>query len=81
MASTTQPQVNKSVPASSAEQPTEVAAPGAESRQQAMIAEAAYFLAEKRGFEAGHELEDWLTAEAVVTQSSLQQEQAASELH
>jgi len=29
-----------------------------------MIAEAAYYCAEKRGFEPGHELEDWLEAEA-----------------
>jgi hypothetical protein len=29
-----------------------------------MIAEAAYYYAEKRGFEPGHELEDWLEAEA-----------------
>jgi hypothetical protein len=28
------------------------------------IATAAYFLAQKRGFEPGHELDDWLTAEA-----------------
>jgi hypothetical protein len=28
-----------------------------------MIAAAAYFLAEKRGFAPGHEVEDWLTAE------------------
>jgi hypothetical protein len=29
-----------------------------------MIAEAAYYFAEQRGFEPGHELEDWLAAEA-----------------
>jgi hypothetical protein len=34
----------------------------------ALIARAAYFRAEKRGFEAGHELEDWLAAEAEVDQ-------------
>jgi hypothetical protein len=28
-----------------------------------MIREAAYYLAESRSFEAGHELEDWLAAE------------------
>ena len=28
-----------------------------------MIKDAAYFLAEKRGFVSGHELEDWLKAE------------------
>ncbi len=27
------------------------------------VAEAAYFLAQRRGFEPGHELEDWLAAE------------------
>ena len=31
-----------------------------------MIAFAAYCRAEKRGFEPGHELEDWLQAEAEV---------------
>lgn len=31
-----------------------------------MIAQAAYFRAQRRGFEAGHELEDWLAAEAEV---------------
>ena len=29
-----------------------------------MIAEAAYYCAEQRGFEPGHEREDWLEAEA-----------------
>lgn len=31
-----------------------------------MIAEAAYYLAERRGFEPGYEFEDWLAAEAEV---------------
>lgn len=31
-----------------------------------MIAEAAFFRAQRRGFEAGHETEDWLAAEAEV---------------
>ncbi len=35
------------------------------SREQ-LIAEAAYHHAEARGFEPGHELEDWLVAEAEV---------------
>jgi len=34
-----------------------------------MIAEAAYYLAEQRGFEIGHELDDWLAAEADVERS------------
>ena len=41
--------------------------PGDEAAQrQAMIAEAAYFRAQRRGFEPGHELEDWLAAEREV---------------
>lgn len=31
-----------------------------------MIAEAAYYLAEKRNFEPGYEMEDWITAEKMV---------------
>ncbi len=34
--------------------------------RHAMIAEAAYFLAEKRGFAGGLEEEDWLAAEKLV---------------
>ena len=35
-------------------------------KRAALIAEAAYFRAEKRGFAAGHETEDWLAAESEV---------------
>jgi hypothetical protein len=35
-----------------------------------MIAEAAYYRAEERGFEPGHELEDWLEAEARIEGST-----------
>lgn len=34
--------------------------------RRAMIAEAAYLRAERRGFEPGHETEDWLAAEVEV---------------
>ena len=34
--------------------------------KQAMIAEAAYYRAEKRGFAPGHDLDDWLAAEALI---------------
>lgn len=34
--------------------------------RQLMIAEAAYYCAEKRGFAQGHELADWLDAEALI---------------
>jgi DUF2934 family protein len=33
------------------------------SSRQALIATAAYYRAEKRGFQPGHELQDWLAAE------------------
>jgi len=32
--------------------------------RQVMVAQAAYYRAQKRNFEPGHELEDWLEAEA-----------------
>lgn len=38
-------------------------APVAATDFSALIAERAYFKAEQRGFEPGHELEDWLEAE------------------
>jgi len=47
----------------------------ADVRRQLVAAEA-YFLAERRGFAAGHELEDWVTAEAAVD-SRLQQMRVA----
>ncbi len=34
--------------------------------RMSMIADQAYQLAEARGFEPGHELEDWLTAERAI---------------
>jgi hypothetical protein len=34
--------------------------------RRAMIARAAYFRAERRNFAPGHELEDWMAAEAEV---------------
>lgn len=40
--------------------------PPAEPEWHRMISEAAYFRAEKRAFEAGHALDDWLAAESEV---------------
>ena len=40
--------------------------------RQVMIAEAAYFIAEQRGFTAGDQVSDWLQAEREI-QTSLQQ--------
>jgi Protein of unknown function (DUF2934) len=37
--------------------------------REAMIATAAYYLAEHRGFEIGGELDDWLAAEAEINSS------------
>ena len=34
--------------------------------RRALIAQIAYYRAERRGFEPGHETEDWLSAEAEV---------------
>jgi len=45
----------------------EAASRAAERRD--MIATAAYFRAEKRGFEPGHEFEDWLAAELEVARA------------
>lgn len=44
--------------------------------RRAMIADAAYFRAERRGFEPGHELQDWLAAEIEVT--NVQQREAGA---
>jgi len=35
-------------------------------QREAMIAEAAYYRAEHRGFDSGHEFEDWIAAEAEI---------------
>jgi len=44
-----------------------LAAPSATPEQrELMIAEAAYYLAERRGFAPGSELEDWLAAESAI---------------
>ena len=40
-----------------------------------LVAAEAYFLAERRGFAAGHEVEDWVAAEGVVD-SQLEQTRA-----
>lgn len=35
----------------------------------AMVAEAAYYCAQRRGFAPGHELDDWLSAEAQIARA------------
>jgi hypothetical protein len=44
--------------------PLRFVAPAIVRTREARIAELAYFRALRRGFEPGHELEDWLEAEA-----------------
>ena len=55
----------------SAETPSVAGTPAAKGPQSAeqlhqLTAVAAYYLAERRNFEPGHEIEDWLIAEAQV---------------
>jgi hypothetical protein len=45
---------------------SEAAALAGPEARHGIIAQAAYFRAQQRGFEPGRELEDWLTAEAEV---------------
>jgi len=47
------------------QQRTHIEAIGSDKFQN-MIAERAYYKAEKRGFAAGHEIDDWLAAEQEV---------------
>jgi hypothetical protein len=44
--------------------------------RQAMISDAAYYLAEQRDFSPGHELDDWLAAEREVDHMLLSDESA-----
>jgi hypothetical protein len=44
-----------------------------------MIAEAAYYLAQRRGFAPGSELEDWLAAESEIEQLLAELEAEESE--
>jgi len=46
-------------------------------QRHAMIAEAAYYCAERRGFAPGHELEDWVQAEAQMARSGVGRPKAA----
>jgi hypothetical protein len=48
--------------------------------RHAMIANAAWFRAEKRAFAPGHEMEDWLAAEREID-ARLQQSRAAAQDH
>ncbi|MEK7835619.1 MAG: DUF2934 domain-containing protein [Pseudomonadota bacterium] len=47
-------------------EPQPASAKTAPEQRQQLIAQAAYFIAERRGFAPGNELEDWLQAEAEI---------------
>jgi len=55
------PRLQEIEPASSVQPPSEA-------ELQSRIAEAAYYRAERRGFQPGFEIEDWLAAEAETRQ-------------
>jgi len=46
--------------------PAQNAAPAPDDAMRHRIAEAAYYRAEKRGFQPGYEIEDWVKAEAEI---------------
>jgi hypothetical protein len=47
-----------------------IAATNEAQQRHAIIAETAYFRAEQRHFEPGHEVEDWLAPESLVLEST-----------
>ncbi len=55
------------------EMPKQRPAPMTEDERRDAIARAAYLLSEQRGFEPGHELEDWIAAEARLNASTVEQ--------
>lgn len=63
-------------------EPSWAEAQPANAAREAMVAEAAYYRAEKRGFAPGCELEDWLGAEKEIAGCGLEcQATAVAELH
>ena len=65
-------------PAKTAGPPANFVGPG---QRAALIARAAYFRAEKRGFAPGHETEDWLAAESEVDAKLLRGADGLAELN
>jgi Protein of unknown function (DUF2934) len=62
-------------------QPIPSGASIADAARQRLISDAAYYRAQKRNFAPGQELDDWLAAEAEVTQSSLDRQPTGADLH
>ena len=57
------PAARRPVPKAAAEKPSP---PMSDEELQRLVAEAAYFRAQRRGFAPGYELQDWVEAEAEV---------------
>lgn len=51
------------VPQAKPDSGTHRSSPVTQQQRQIMICEAAYYIAEHRGFEPGHDVDDWLAAE------------------
>jgi hypothetical protein len=64
--------------ATAASGPASFVGPG---QRAALIAKAAYYRAEKRGFAPGHETEDWLAAESEVDEKLLRGAAALADLN
>ena len=50
-------------------------------QRRAMIAEAAYFRAERRGFAPGYEIEDWLACEQELDARALEKPTSGHDIH
>ncbi len=61
-----QPQIESNARGGPVRAPLPIICTEADPDQTARIAQTAYYLAEKRGFAPGHELEDWLEAEQTI---------------
>jgi hypothetical protein len=55
-----------SAPATEERAPDSLAAPEVLATRRSMIAEAAYYIALRRNFQPGHEVQDWLLAESQI---------------
>jgi len=66
------------VPQAKPDSGTQGSSPVTPEQRRIMICEAAYYIAEHRGFETGHDVDDWLAAEQqidrVLTSAALRRE-------
>ncbi len=78
-ASTKAPPVDTVLEAPEGQSPEETPALREDARRHTLISEHAYYLAEERQFEPGHELDDWLAAEKEVEQALPQDDGTATQ--